>query len=159
MPPRPVTSRTSAAALLLLGALASAETPPAMDADFAKAVKEWTTRPEFLSPLVDHLPKGGPVPSPHDVLGYHVGQPKTLTYTKDLYRYYRALAAKSSRVRVLEIGKTDEGRECLVVFVSSEANIRGLDTHRGHLARSPTRAVCRGGGRATSSTRPGRSIT
>ena len=27
------------------------------DPDFARAVKEWTTRPEFSSPLVDHLPK------------------------------------------------------------------------------------------------------
>ena len=26
------------------------------DPDFAKAVKEWTTKPEFSSPLVDHLP-------------------------------------------------------------------------------------------------------
>ena len=127
--------RAPAAALLLFASLASAEAPPAMDADFARAVREWTTRPEFLTPLVDHLPKGGTVPSPHDVLGYHVGQPKTLTHTSDLYRYYRALAAKSPRVKVLEIGSTDEGRECLVVFVSSEANIRALDAHRGQLAR------------------------
>jgi len=133
MSPRPIPS--CAAATLLLASLASAEAPPRMDADFAKAVREWATRPEFLTPLVDHLPKGGAVPSPKDALGYHVGQPKTLTYTKDLYRYYRALAAKSPRVRVLEIGKTDEGRECLVVFVSSEANIRALHAHRGQLAR------------------------
>ena len=29
------------------------------DPDFARSVKEWTTRPEFSSPLVDHLPKVG----------------------------------------------------------------------------------------------------
>src|SRR6185295_8796360 len=130
-----VLRRTLAASLLLAATSASAKGPQAMDADFAKAVREWTTRPEFLSPLVDHLPQGGAVPSPRDVLGHHVGQPKTLTYTKDLYRYYRALAAKSPRVKMLEIGRTDEGRECLVVFVSSEANIRALESHRGSLAR------------------------
>ena len=27
------------------------------DQEFARLVKEWTTRPEFSSPLVDHLPK------------------------------------------------------------------------------------------------------
>ena len=27
------------------------------DEDFAKSVKEWTTQPYFISPLVDHLPK------------------------------------------------------------------------------------------------------
>ena len=33
------------------------------DDDFARAVREWTTAPEFLSPLVDHLPRvpGDPV--------------------------------------------------------------------------------------------------
>src|SRR5262245_39202489 len=41
------------------------------DADFAAAVKQWTTRPEFSSPLVDHLPKSPDVPSPKDVLGHH----------------------------------------------------------------------------------------
>ena len=137
----PVLCRASAASILLAAAVAAAEAPQAMDADFAKAVREWTTKPEFLSPLVDHLPQGGTVPSPKDVLGHHVGQPKTLTYTKDLYRYYRALAAKSPRVKVLDIGRTDEGRECLVVFVSSEAeHPRPRDAPRLPRPDSPIRA-------------------
>jgi len=32
-------------------------TSSANDEEFARLVKEWTTKPEFLSPLVDHLPK------------------------------------------------------------------------------------------------------
>ncbi|MEP7336207.1 MAG: M14 family zinc carboxypeptidase [Acidobacteriota bacterium] len=106
-----------------------------MDADFAKSVKEWTTKPEFISPLVDHLPKVAGVPSPKDVLGYHIGQPKKLTYTADSYRYYRALEKASPRVKVINIGQTDEGRECLVVFVASEETIRNLETYRGYLAQ------------------------
>ena len=35
-----------------------------MDPDYAAKVKEWTTKPEFMSPLVDHLPKSSTVPSP-----------------------------------------------------------------------------------------------
>ena len=54
---------------VLFCAAARADTPQAMDADFAKSVREWTTKPEFLTPLVDHLPRGGAVPSPKDVLG------------------------------------------------------------------------------------------
>ena len=51
------------------------------DEDFAKSVKEWTTEPAyFISPLVDHLPKVPGVPSPKDVLGYHIGAPTKLTY-------------------------------------------------------------------------------
>jgi len=73
--------------------------------------------PEFISPLVDHLPKSVTVPSPRVTLGYHIGAPKKLTYYSDILNYYRALAAKSPRVRVQSIGTTDEGRECVVVFI------------------------------------------
>ncbi len=106
-----------------------------MDDQFAESVKQWTTRPEFISPLVDHLPKGGPIPSPKDVLGYDIGQPKKLTYYNDIVRYYRALAAKTGRVKVIDIGKTDEGRECIVVFIGSEETIRDLETYRKDLAQ------------------------
>jgi hypothetical protein len=106
-----------------------------MDEEFARSVREWTTRPEFLSPLVDHLPKGGAVPSPRDILGYHIGQPKTLTYTKDIYRYYRALATASPRVRVLSIGQTDEGRECLVVLIGNEATLARIEDYRAALGK------------------------
>ncbi len=106
-----------------------------MDGDFAKSVQEWTTRPEFISPLVDHLPKSSTVPSPKDVLGYYIGAPKKLTYYEDIVRYYRTLASKSPRVKVIDIGKTDEGRECVVVFVGSDESIGNLDTYRTYLAQ------------------------
>src|SRR5580700_11356016 len=106
-----------------------------MDDDFARSVKEWTTRPEFSSPLVDHLPKSGNVPSPKDVLGYYIGAPKKLTYYADIMKYYQALAAKSPRVKIMNVGKTDEGRECAVVFVASEDSIRNLETYRGYLGQ------------------------
>ena len=61
------------------------------DADFADFVRKATTKPEFLSPLVDHLPKKPGVPSPKDVLGYHIGTEKKLTYVADQQRYFRAL--------------------------------------------------------------------
>jgi hypothetical protein len=105
------------------------------DEEFARLVREWTTRPEFLSPLVDHLPRFAGVPSPKDVIGYHVGQPKKLTYYADILRYYRALAAASPRVRVMTIGTSDEGRECVVVFVGSEESIANLDQYRGYLGQ------------------------
>src|SRR6266404_3771123 len=106
-----------------------------MDPEFARLVKEWTTKPEFMSPLVDHLPKSATVPSPKDVLGHYVGEPKKLTYYGDLLKYYRALAAKSPRVKVLEIGKSDEGRECVVVMIANEDTLKNIETYRGYLAQ------------------------
>jgi hypothetical protein len=113
----------------------SGETAQTQDPEFAKLVREWTTRPEFLTPLVDHLPVAAGVPSPKDVLGYHIGAPGRLTGTADALRYYRALEARSPRVKVLTIGRTDEGREINIVVVSSEEAIRNLSTYRQRLAQ------------------------
>jgi hypothetical protein len=107
----------------------------AMDPDYAARVKEWTTKPEFTSPLVDHLPASTGVPSPRDVLGHHIGAPKELTYYTDILRYYDTLAAHSGRVKVLRIGKTEEGRDSVIVFVGSEDSIAHLDEERQNLAR------------------------
>jgi Zinc carboxypeptidase len=108
----------------------------AQDEDFAKSVKDWTTQPYFTSPLVDHLPKVSGVPSPKDVLGYHVGAPAKLTYYADILKYYRALAAAvPGRVRIETIGKSDEDRELVVVWISSDENIKNLTMNRDSLAR------------------------
>src|SRR5262245_12753428 len=144
---RPVQRLAWAAPLLLLplgaGIVAQstenksvrARAAAADDRDFARSVKEWTTRPEFSSPLVDHLPKVAGIPSPKDILGHHIGEPKKLTYYADILKYYRALAAATPRVKVLSIGKSDEGRELAIVFVGSDESIRNLETYRGYLGQ------------------------
>src|SRR5580658_11122684 len=102
---------------LFAAGLCFAQSKPVPDDEFARLVKEWTTRPEFMTPLVDHLPKVSGVPSPKDILGYYVGAPKKLTHVADLDRYYRALAAASKRVKIFPVGQTDEGREQMVVAI------------------------------------------
>ena len=116
-----------------LAGFALAQQP--QDAEFARLVKEWTTRPEFMSPLVDHLPKENGIPTPKDVLGYYVGAPKKLTHVADLLRYYRALESASKRVKILPVGTTDEGREQVVVAIADEDTIRDLNTYKGYLAK------------------------
>ena len=105
------------------------------DDDFAKAVKEWTTQPFYTSPLVDHLPRVAGVPMPKDVLGYHVGAPAKLTYYADILKYYRALAAASPRVKVETIGKSDEDRELVVIWIASDENMKSLEKNRENLAK------------------------
>jgi hypothetical protein len=112
-------------------------TPPsADDGDFAQFVRKATTKPEFLSPLVDHLPKKTGVPTPKDVLGYHIGTEKKLTYVADQQRYFRALEkALPGRVRTEVTGKTEEGRDIMAVFVTSEANLKNLETNRQNMRK------------------------
>jgi hypothetical protein len=124
-----------ALALLSMCCLVGSSQTQSDDPEYAAKVKEWTTRPEFMSPLVDHLPKSATVPSPKDVLGYYIGAPKKLTYYTDVVRYYRTLAEHSPRVKVIDIGKTEEGRESIMVFVGSEDSIQHLDTYKKNLAR------------------------
>jgi len=105
------------------------------DADFARFYNQWTSEPRYGSPLVDHLPRVEGVPMPKDVLGYHIGTPRTLTYYEDMLRYYRALDAASPRVQIETIGRSDEGRELVVIWVSSEENLRNLQGNRDNLAK------------------------
>src|SRR5512136_464338 len=98
---RPLAYLALGVALVLAGTLTPAQQPPTdrQDPEFAKLVREWTTRPEFLSPLVDHLPAVPGIASPKDVLGHHVGAPRTLSYYTQILDCYRALAAGSPRVK------------------------------------------------------------
>jgi len=105
------------------------------DPSFEKDYKAWLKNPRHGSPLVDHLPVVAGIPTPKDVLGYHVGAPKKLTYYADQLKYYRALAAATPRVKIESIGRSDEGRELVVVWVTSEANMKALPQNRENLGR------------------------
>jgi len=102
------------------------------DPEFVSFYKMWT---HHGSPLVDHLPVVPGIPTPKQFLGYYVGAPAKLTYYDKIIAYYRALAKATPRVRVETIGKSDEGRELVVVWVSSDANIRNLAHNRENLAK------------------------
>ena len=105
------------------------------DQAFAKLYTEWTGDAKYGSPLVDHLPIAKGIPTPKDVLGYYIGAPKKLTYYADILKFYRALAAATPRVKVESIGRSDEGREMVVVWVSSDANMKTLAQNRDNLAQ------------------------
>jgi len=104
--------------------------PPAAQAineEYTGKIRGYTTEKFFLTELVDHLPASDKVPSPDKILGYVIGTPDRLTYTRDINRYLRELAKASPRVRVFTIGLSDEGREVLAVMVSDEANLSRLE--------------------------------
>jgi hypothetical protein len=105
------------------------------DEEFAKLYKDWTGDSKYGSPLVDHLPLVKGIPTPKDVLGYYIGAPQKLTYYADMLKFYRALAAATPRVKVETIGQSDEGRELVVVWVSSEDNMKNLQQNRDNLAK------------------------
>ena len=100
------------------------------DADYTSQIQKFTTGPQFTTELVDHLPASATVPTPLKFLGYIAGAEGHLTYAEDVYRYMRALEAASPRVKVFSIGKSEEGREMILVAVSNEQTISSLDRYR-----------------------------
>ncbi|HVO97603.1 MAG TPA: M14 family zinc carboxypeptidase [Bryobacteraceae bacterium] len=104
--------------------------PQKNDDGYTAQILKDTTEKFFLTELVDHLPASDTIPTPEKVLGYIAGAPNHLTYSKDIYKYMRALEAASKRVKIFSIGKTEEGRDTMLVAVSDEANIAKLDRYK-----------------------------
>ncbi len=107
----------------------------AIDEEYTRLIKEATTKPEFLSPLVSYLPKVDGIPTPKDILGYIAGAPGKLTYYEDILKYMDALDKASPNVQVFPMGKTSEGREMIIVAVSSSETMNDLEKYKDYLAK------------------------
>jgi Zinc carboxypeptidase len=105
------------------------------DAGYTEQIRQYTTESFFSTNLVDHLPASSTVPAPEKILGHIVGAPDMLTYSKDIYHYYDELAKASPCVKVFHVGKSEEGRDFMLVAVSDEANIAQLDHLRDITAK------------------------
>jgi len=116
------------ALLILLACSATAQQQN--DADYTRQIKQFTTGPQFITEMVDHLPLSARVPTPLKFLGYIAGAEGHLTYSEDANRYMRALEAASPRVKVFSIGKSEEGREMIAVAVGADDTIAHLDRYR-----------------------------
>lgn len=106
-----------------------------IDEEYTKKIKEYTTEPFFLSPLVDYLPAAKGIPTPKAVLGDIAGAKDHLPDSKEVYAYMRLLAKASPRVRVYSIGTSEEGREMIAVAVASEALLSKLDENKAKLSK------------------------
>jgi hypothetical protein len=103
--------------------------------EYTKKIREFTTDPCFSTKYVNYLPYAEGVPTPLEVLGHIAGAKDVLSYSSDVYKYMRALAAATPRVKVFEIGKTEEGRDWILVAVADEETIKNLDKYKAINAR------------------------
>src|SRR5467141_3275801 len=107
----------------------------AIDDEYTKKIREYTTETFFNSPLTDYLPASPNVPTPKVVLGDVAGSPGKLPYAEDVYRYMRMLEKASPRVKVFSIGSTEEGREMIAVAIASESLLARLEENRARLTK------------------------
>jgi len=112
----------------------STSRPQKIDEAYTETIKQNLQDPRITTELVDHLPASDTVPSPLKFLGRAVGMPGELTYAKDIYRYYEALAkAAPARAKYFKVGTTEEGRDIVLLAIADEATIKSLDKYRDML--------------------------
>ncbi len=104
-----------------------------IDEEYTRIIRQNLQDPRITTELVDHLPASDSVPTPLKFFGRVVGTPGELTYAKDIYRYYEALAKASPRARFWRIGTTEEGRDMVVLAVADESTIKTLEKYRDML--------------------------
>jgi hypothetical protein len=114
---------------------APAQSPATLDTTYGRLIREATSDPRFLPATVATLPVSASVPNPRQHFGTIIGAPGVMRRTPEIYGYFRALAAASPRVRVETIGRTEEGREILLVAIADEATLQELDRYKSAAAR------------------------
>ncbi|HNV01694.1 MAG TPA: M14 family metallopeptidase [Vicinamibacterales bacterium] len=76
------------------------------------------------------VPPGGAaaqeIPTPEAFFGFKMGDDGRLADWPSIEKYFRAVAASSPRVELIEVGPSTEGRRIIAAVISSTENIRDL---------------------------------
>jgi len=70
------------------------------------------------------------IPTPKEHFGFNIGDDYQLATYTQTEAYFKKLAAASDRVKLVDIGKTEEGRSQYMLIVSSPENIKKLDRYK-----------------------------
>jgi len=98
------------------------------------AIRKFTTDAKYLPASVSYVPASAKVPSPTKILGHIAGAPGELTDTAGVIKYFRALDAASDRVLVTTLGRSEEGREIILVAIGDAASLARLDAAKADMA-------------------------
>jgi hypothetical protein len=96
--------------------------------------------PVFAQSIIGPPRKGEParlatVTTPEKFFGFQMGADRKMAHWDDMVRYYDLLGRTSPRMKVVNMGKTSEGRPFYALFISSPANLAKLEYYRGINAR------------------------
>ncbi len=70
------------------------------------------------------------LPTPESALGFQVGADFKLASYDESLNYFRRLEAASDRLKLVEAGRTSEGRQWYIALISSAENLADLERHR-----------------------------
>ena len=75
------------------------------------------------------------ITTPKDALGFNIGDDYMVANYTQLEAYWKKLASESDRMKLVNMGKTEEGRDQWMAVISSPANIKNLDHYKEINAR------------------------
>jgi len=121
--------------LTLIGLLprmlcAQSAAPDTAESGSVAEIAQATTEARFLSPWVAYLPASAHVVSPRAFLHRIPGAPGELVNSATAYAYCRALAGSSPRVRMFTLGRSEEGRDIVLLAIADEQGIEALERLR-----------------------------
>jgi Zinc carboxypeptidase len=132
-------ARTILVICIILGAsfesCAQSIAPDVAEAGSVEAIAKATTEPRFSSPWVAYVPASATVPSPEAFFGRIAGAPGELVNSTQAYAYCRALAKASPRVKVFTIGRSEEGRDIVLLAIADESGIENLESLKAATAK------------------------
>jgi len=99
------------------------------DLSYEEQIKNFTTDerfyPESVARIIDHPT----IPSPLKHFGTIIGAPGVMHSTLEIYGYYKTLAAASNRIKIDQVGTSEEGRPIHLVMISSEETVAHSDLY------------------------------
>lgn len=84
----------------------------------------------WLAPFAVAAALAAQIPTPKEFLGHEVGADYRLCNYTDMVRYFRTIAERSDRMRIVDIGATSYGQRMLMMVVSSPQNLARLERLR-----------------------------
>lgn len=125
---------TRAVALFALAVTTPAMAQQRNDEEYTRQIAQFLRDPRITTELVDHLPASATVPTPLRHFGHIMGAWGVIDKAEAMHAYYREIARTApNRARLMTIGKTEEGRDMVALFIANEETIRNLDRYRGYL--------------------------
>src|ERR1039457_2844331 len=81
----------------------------------------------LLVPLCSALAQA---PTPESVLGHKPGDDFYLASYDDSLGYFQKLAKATDKLKLVQVGKTTEGRDWYIAIISSAKNLADLDKYK-----------------------------
>src|ERR1700739_401597 len=70
------------------------------------------------------------ITTPKEALGFNLGDDYMMANYAQLETYWKKLAGESDRMKLVSIGKTEEGRDQWMAIISSPDNIKNLEKYK-----------------------------